>query len=93
MRSTTRAVARGEASGARPPQFEIGASPFHVWPPGCCIHPTLYFLNVAPLLAFGPSFWFLAPLLLNPGDGHEYNYMLTRLSDKLPKLEHYAEKS
>jgi len=22
-----------------------------------------------PLLDFGPSFWFLAPLLLNPGDG------------------------
>ena len=43
--------------------------PFHVWPPGFCIHPIQYFANV-------PPFWFLAPpsvfwpsLLLNPGDG------------------------
>jgi len=35
--------------------------PFHVWPTGYCIHSTLYFKNVAPLLFFGPSFWFLAP--------------------------------
>jgi len=40
--------------------FEIGASPFHVCPTGCCIHPILYFKNVAPLLVFD-SFWFLAP--------------------------------
>jgi len=33
-------------------------------PPGCCIHPTLYFKNV-PLLVFGP-------LLLNLGDGPGY---------------------
>jgi len=51
------------------PPFEIGAAPFHVWPPGCCIHPILYFKNVAPLLFFCPSIWFLAPLLLNLGDG------------------------
>ena len=42
-----RAVASRGASGARPP--------------GCCIHPILYFKNVAPLLVFGPSFWFSAP--------------------------------
>jgi len=24
---------------------------------------------VSPLLVLGPFFWFLAPLLLNPGDG------------------------
>jgi len=27
------------------------------------------------LLVFGPSFWFLAPLLLNPGDGPEFTYV------------------
>jgi len=42
--------------------------PFHVWPTSCCIHPILYFKNVPPLLVFGPSFCFLAPLLVNPGD-------------------------
>jgi len=35
------------------PPFEICASVFHVWPPGCCTHPILYFKNVA--LPFG--FW------------------------------------
>jgi len=59
-----RAVASGGASGARPP-FEIGAPPFHVWPPSCCIHPILYFKNVPPLLVFGPS-WFLAPPAAKP---------------------------
>jgi len=29
----------------------------------------LYFKKVPPLLVFGPSFWFLATLLLNPGNG------------------------
>ena len=43
--------------------------PFHDCPTGCCIHPILHFKNVALLLDFGPSFWLLAPLLLNPGDG------------------------
>jgi len=47
----TKAVASGRASGSR---FEISAPPFHIWPPGCYIHPVLYFKNVAP-------FWFLAP--------------------------------
>jgi len=51
------------------PPFEIGAPPFYVWLPGCYIHPILYFKNVDPLLVFGPYFWFLAPLLQNPGDG------------------------
>jgi len=51
------------------PPFEIVAPPFHVWLPGCCIHPILYFKNVPPLLVFGPSFWSLPTLLLNPGDG------------------------
>ena len=49
------------------PPFEIGASSFHVWPPGCYIQPILYFKNVAPLLDFGPSCF--SPLLLNPGGG------------------------
>jgi len=32
----------------------------------------------SPLLVFGPSIWFLAPLLLNPGDGpvSTWNYLL-----------------
>jgi len=33
------------------------------------MHPILYLKNVAPRLFFGPSIWFLAPLLPNPGDG------------------------
>jgi len=56
-----RVVASGGAVLPGPP-FEIGAPPFHFWPTGCCIYPILYFENVAP-------FWFLAPLLLNLGDG------------------------
>ena len=51
------------------PSFEICVLSFHVWPPGCCIHPIQNFKNVAPLLVFGPSFCFLPPLLLNAGDG------------------------
>jgi len=49
--------------------FEICVPPFDVWPHGCCIHLIQSFQNVAPLLVFGPSFWFLTPLLLYPGDG------------------------
>jgi len=48
-----RAVASVGASGARPPHLK-SVPPFHVWPPGCYIHPILYFKNVAPLLVFGP---------------------------------------
>ena len=51
------------------PQCEICAPHFTFGPSGCCIHPIQYFKNVPPLLVFGPSFWFLAPLLLNLGDG------------------------
>ena len=36
------------------PPFEIGALPFHIWIPGCYIHPILYFKMWHP-------FWFLAP--------------------------------
>jgi len=67
----------GNGSGPSPaggpvvpgPPFEIGVLPFHVWPPGWCIHPIQYFKNVPPFLVFGPSYWFLAPLLLNPATG------------------------
>jgi len=56
------------------PHLKSVLPPFHVWPPGCCIHPIQYLKNVPP------PFWFLAPpfvfwppiggaLLLNPGDG------------------------
>ena len=43
-------------------------TPFHVWPPGCCLHPILYFKNVIPPSGFWPLLVF-DPLLLNPGDG------------------------
>jgi len=50
------------------PPFEIGASPFHVWPTSCCIYLTLYFKNVAPPFLTPPSgFW--PHLLLSPGNG------------------------
>jgi len=45
------------------PPFKICA-PFHVWPPGCCIHPILYLKMLPPL-------WFLPPAA-KPGDGSEY---------------------
>ena len=61
-------VRRAVVSGSRPPHLK-SVLPFHVWPPGCCIHPIQYFKNVSPLPVFGPSFWFLPPLLLNPGNG------------------------
>ena len=54
-----RAVVSGGASGARPHHLK-SVPPFHVWPPGCCIHPIQYFKNVPPLLVSGPSY-FLAP--------------------------------
>jgi len=93
-----RAVASGRPVVTGPPPFEICAPPFHVWPPGCCIHPIQYFQNVASpsgfwplLLIFGlpaakswqrarilylknvASFWFLAPLLLNPSYWPEFS--------------------
>jgi len=37
-----------------------------------------------PLLVFGPSFWFLAPLLLNPGDCSCSATMLT--SEIIPEI-------
>jgi len=40
------------AHGARPPPFDFSATPFHVWLPDCCIHPILYFKNVAPPCGF-----------------------------------------
>jgi len=54
--------ARVRASGPSPAvgqwspvlPFEICALPFHVWPPGCCIHPIQFF-------EMWPPFWFLAP--------------------------------
>jgi len=49
-------------SGARPLVWNR-CLPFHGWPTGCCIHPILYFKNVAPPSGFWP------PLLLHPGDG------------------------
>jgi len=40
-------------SGARPPYLK-SVAPFHVWTPGCCIHPILYLNNVIPFVVFGP---------------------------------------
>ena len=52
------------------PPFEIAAPLFHVWPPGCCIHPILYFLKMRPHFCFfAPPSGFWPPLLLNLGDG------------------------
>jgi len=62
-----RAVARGEQWCLTPHLKSV--PPHFPFAHCCCIHPILYFKNVAPLLVFGPSFWFLSPLLLNPGDG------------------------
>jgi len=64
-----RVVANGGTSGARPPHLKSVPPLFHVWPPGCCIHPILYLKKWPPFcflplhLVFGP------PLLLNLGDG------------------------
>ena len=52
------------------PPFEIGAPHFTFGPRLLhSLHPIQYFKNVAPLLVFGLSVYFLPPLLLNPGDG------------------------
>ena len=53
IKDESKAVASEGAVVPGPP-FEIGASPFHVWPPGCYIHPILYFKNVAPPSGFWP---------------------------------------
>jgi len=63
-----RVVASGGASGARPPIWNM-CPPFHVWPPGCCIHPIKYSQNVTPFWFLAPPSDFWPPLLLNPGDG------------------------
>ena len=55
-----RAVASGGGQWCPAPHLK-SVPPFHVWPPGCCVHPIQYFQNVAPLLVFGPSFWFFPP--------------------------------
>jgi len=36
------------------PPFEIGVPPFHVWRPGCYIHPILYLKNEGPPSGFWP---------------------------------------
>ena len=45
-----------------PPHFTFG-------PPAAAYIQYCIFKMWPPLLVFGPSFWFLAPLQLNPGDG------------------------
>jgi len=50
------------SSSARPPHLRYVCPPFHVWSPGCSIHPILY-LKMCPSCDFSP------PLLRNPGDG------------------------
>ena len=51
------------------PPFEIGSPHFSFGPP-LTAYIQYYILKIwPPLLAFGPSFCYLAPLLLNPGDG------------------------
>ena len=52
---------RHQRGASGPPPHLRSVPPISVWPPGCYIHPIMYFKNVAPLLVFGPYFWFLAP--------------------------------
>ena len=51
------------------PLFEICEPPFHVWSLVAPYIQNRILKMWGPLLVFGPSTWFLAPLLLNPGDG------------------------
>ena len=67
--STRQGVVSGEGSGSRAPHLKSVPPLFHVWPSGCCIHPILYFKNVAPFCFFAPPSVFWSPLLLNLGDG------------------------
>jgi len=50
----------------------VPGPPFHVWPPVAAYVQYCIWKVWPPLLVFGPSIWFLAPLLLNPGDGSGY---------------------
>ena len=59
------------ASGAATPIWNWCPS-FQVWPPGCYIHPILYFKNVAPpsgfwplLLVFGPPCCYILATILS----------------------------
>jgi len=49
-------------SGARLPHLK-SVPPFHVWPPGCCIHPIVYLKNVPPLRFSPPCCEILATCL------------------------------
>jgi len=51
------------------PQFEIGAPHFMFGPLVATYIQYCIFKMWPPLLVFGLSFWFLDPLLVNPGDG------------------------
>jgi len=55
------------------PPFEIGAPHFTFGPPVATYIQYCILKMWPPLLVFGPSFWFLAPLLLHLGDGPEYS--------------------
>jgi len=45
LNATTQPQGRRQRGGKWCPalSFEICAPPFHVWPPGCCLHPIQYF--------------------------------------------------
>jgi len=51
---TTKSQGRRQRETSARPPFQICAPPFHVWPPGCCMHPIFCLRNVDPL-------WVLAP--------------------------------
>ena len=64
-----RAVANGGASGARPPRLKSVPPHFTFGPLVAAYIQHSIFKMWPLLLVFGPSFWFLAPLLLNSGNG------------------------
>jgi len=62
------------------PLFEICAPHFTFGPLVAAYFQYTIFKMCAPLLAFGPSFYFSAPLLVNPGDGPAYTYCIVFVS-------------
>jgi len=71
------------ASGARPSNLKL-VPPHFTFAPTVATY-IVYFKNVPSLLVFGASFWFLAPLLLNPGDGPGFGCIRVRVTRGFPQ--------